>query len=180
MTTTPPYNRTLVQRLFGIVPRSVSEGHKELRFTRTRQATHFFLGSVLFLMLGAGCFIAMLGSWGPADRDFQRCAWLCLIPLLPAFLAYRVGIHCVRHAYILLSPMGVEIFPFFKPEKNLQLVFWSQVADCDITKTRLTLHTNAEKTAGVVVTLKPIAQSQIYLLQKAISSRTASKHTSTN
>lgn len=167
--------RTLLQRLFGLTPRGVSEEHKELRFTRSRQATCFFLISVFFLMLGVGSFIALFASWGPADSDFQRYAWLCLIPLLPAFLVFRLGIHCVRHAYILLSPMGIEIFPFIKPEKNLQVLFWSQIEAYDFTPTQLILHTNKEKTAGVVVTLKPVAHSQICLLQKAITARTASK-----
>lgn len=175
MATQNPNSRTTLQRIFGVTPRSVTEEHKELRFTRARQGSHFFLISTFLLMLGIGSFIALFASWGPNDNDFKTYAWFCLLPAVPAFFTLRIGIHCVRHAYLLLSPMGLEVFPFFKPEQNLQIIFWSDIDSIDITSSKLTLHTNKQKTAGVVITLKPIAKAQISLLQKAILSRTASK-----
>ena len=166
--------RTFFERLFGLSPKSVAESHKELRFTRTRQASQFFILTAFLLMLGVASFVALFASWGPNDVDFHFYAWFCLLPLIPSYFTLRLAIHCVRHAYILLTPMGVEVFPFFKPEKNLQIIFWQEIDSFDITAAELTLHSSPEKTSGTVLTLKPLAAAQISLLQKAIKARTSS------
>ena len=166
--------RTFFERLFGLSPKSVAESHKELRFTRTRQASQFFILTAFLMMLGVASFVALFASWGPNDVDFHFYAWFCLLPLIPSYFTLRLAIHCVRHAYILLTPMGVEVFPFFKPEKNLQIIFWQEVHSFDITSFLLTLHSSPEKTSGTVLTLKPLATAQISLLRKAIEARTSS------
>lgn len=167
--------RSLFEKLFGLSPKSVAESHKELRFTRSRQASQFFILSAFLGMLGVASLIAIFASWGPDDSDFQIYAWLCLLPLIPAYFTLRIAIHCIRHAYILLTPMGVEVFPFFKPEKNLQVIFWQEIDSYDIAGSQLKLHANAEKTSGTVLTLKPLGSAQISLLQKAIEARTTNK-----
>jgi len=165
--------RTFFERVFGLSPKSVAEAHKELRFTRSRQASQFFILTAFLLMLGVGSFVALFASWGPDDVDFHFYAWFCLLPLIPSYFSLRMAIHCVRHAYILLTPMGVEVFPFFKPETNLQIIFWQEIDNFDITTSLLTLHSSPEKTSGTVLTLKPLAAAQISLLTKAIEARTA-------
>ena len=165
-------HRTFFERLFGLSPKSVAESHKELRFTRSRQASLFFLFTAFLLMLGVGSFVALFASWGPNDADFSFYAWLCLLPLIPAYFTLRLAIHCIRHAYILLTPLGVEVFPFFKPQKNLQIIFWQEIDHFDLTTALLTLHSSSDKTSGTVLTLKPLAAAQISLLRKAIEART--------
>lgn len=173
-TETDIQKRTLFEKLFGLSPKSVAESHKELRFTRSRQASQFFILSAFLLMLGVASLIALFASWGPDDVDFQFYAWFCLLPLIPAYFTLRIGIHCIRHAYILLTPMGVEVFPFFKPEKNLQVIFWQEIDSFDLDDCLLTLHSSPEKTSGTALTLKPLASEQISLLRKAIEARTSS------
>lgn len=174
----PPEKLSLPERLLGKKPKKLIESHKELRFTRSRQATQFFIISILFAMLTVSGVGAMFSKWGPNDPDFIRYVWFCGLPLIPAYIALRIALHCIRHAYILLTPMGVEVFPFFKPEKNLSVLFWSEIDSTDCTERLLTIHLNAEKTSGSVISLKPIAQAQISLLRKAIEARTTSQKSS--
>jgi len=83
----------------------------------------------------------------------------------------RMGIRCTRHAYLIVTPLGVEIFPFFKAEKNLQIIYWSEVADAEVSPdlSRMTLHFNREKKSGVVVSLNPIPRERRALLEKVVS-----------
>ena len=162
----------LSHKIFGAPPSKVAKAHKELRFTRARQATHIFLAAAFFAILGMGTFVAMFASWGPTDPDFLKWFWLCILPLIPALLLSRLALHCVRHAYLLLTPMGIEIFPLLKPEKNLQVLFWSEIDNCEFKGSTLLIHRNKEKTSGSIITLKPLHPQQITLLQKAITART--------
>jgi hypothetical protein len=166
---------SLSEKLLGSAPKPLEEKHKELRFTRSRQASHFFILAVIFIAIAWTSAIAMFSKWGPLDSDFRKYIWLSFIPLVPGFLSFRVGLHCIRHAYLILTPMGIEIFPFWKAEKNLQVLFWQEIDSAECDEQQLTLHHDAAKSSGVVVSLKPIARRQISLLQKAISARTSSK-----
>jgi len=84
---------------------------------------------------------------------------------------FRLAWHCARHAYILLSPIGVEIFPFFRPAVNMQVVPWAQIVAADINDGQLTLHFSAEKTSGIHLSLSPIPKDRRELLAKAIRGR---------
>ena len=88
-----------------------------------------------------------------------------------AALMVRFAIRCTRHAYLILSPIGVEIFPLFRPETGMQLIAWAQIDSAEIDAGRLTLHYNPEKTAGLHLSLRPIARPQRDLLTKAIQGR---------
>ncbi|MFC5051950.1 hypothetical protein ACFPK9_15210 [Rubritalea spongiae] len=165
----------LAKRLLGSAPKPLEETHKELRFTRARQGSFFMLLSAFCVGLGLATAIAMFSKWGPYDPDYQSFIWFCLIPLVPAFVLLRLALHCIRHAYLILTPMGIEIFPFWKPEKNLQVLFWQEIDSAECDSTKLTLHRDAAQTSGIVISLKPIGKQQISLLQKAISARTSSK-----
>ena len=146
----------------------VAEPQKELRFTRAGQA-------LPFAVLAAVCFMAALVFFllAPHRADhpvLPHPAW-GLVPLAVAFGLMRVAWHCTRHAYILLSPIGVEIFPFFRPGVNMQVIPWAQIAAAEVDKTRLTLHFSAEKNAGVHLSLLPVAKDRRELLATAIRGR---------
>lgn len=163
----------LFSALFGKTPKKIDQSFKELRFTRARQATHLYLVAALFGIFGVSLALSLYIHHGPNDAFFKQYISWSLLPLTISLVTLRCAIHCVRHAYLLLTPMGIEIFPFFKPHKNLQVLYWAEIHAAEISNKELTLHTNAEHSAGVVVSLKPIAPAQICLLQKAINSRTA-------
>lgn len=164
------------QERSGLGFRRVTEPEKELRFTRTHQATQFLILTAILITISLGIFSSMYSKWGPNDPDFYKYVWLCLIPLPIAAVVMKVAIHCIRHAYILLSPLGVEIFPFFKPEKNLQVIFWAEIHGVDFSSatTRMTIHTDSDHTSGIVATLTPISPAQRQLLKAALDNRLAS------
>ena len=96
--------------------------------------------------------------------------WWCVPGVNLTYLILRLGLRCTPHAYLILSPLGVEIFPFIKPEKNLQIIYWSEVADAELSKDtkRLIIHFNEEKKSGVVVSLNPIPVARRHLLEEAV------------
>jgi len=148
-------------------PKKIAEPHKELRFTRAGQAQSFMvLGAISF------AFCLLLGvTWLLGHPSFY---WWMPFPFLlaAAFLA-RWSMRCARHAYLILTPLGIEVFPFFKPGDNFNLIYWGQIkrADFDDELTLLNLHFDDKKTAGVVLSLKPILIKKRPLLKKALLGR---------
>jgi|GEM_PF-597662 len=137
-------------------PKSVVEPHKELRFTRASQAQTFWVIGAIFGVLT----VLLLANWLSGHPSFSW--WMGLISLGVAAIFVRFAIQCTRHAYLILTPLGVEIFPLRKPEINLHLIYWTELADADFDEelTTLKLHYDAEKSAGVVLSLKPILEKQ--------------------
>ena len=89
-----------------------------------------------------------------------------------AALFFRLAFRCARHAYIILTPLGIEIFPFFNSRENLQVLYWSQIADSELNdRNELVIHFNEEQTSGVVASLAPITPSRRILLERAIKGR---------
>ena len=139
---------------------------KELRFTRSRQA-------VTFLALGLLC-VAAAAAIVVLHR--QRIVhppplWAALLPMLPAWLCLRTALRLARHAYLLLSPIGIEIFPFFRPADNMQLVSWGEVADASVDDSRrlLTLTLAGFDDAKIIVSLDPMTHQSRELLARAIA-----------
>jgi len=152
-------------------PQKLAEPEKELRFTRARQAGIFYAAAVVCFTASMAVFILSTQDWGIEAPLLHGWLWLCVPGLLLSFLALRMGIRCTRHAYLIVTPLGVEIFPFFKAEKNLQIIYWSEVADAEVSPdlSRMTLHFNREKKSGVVVSLNPIPRERRALLEKVVS-----------
>lgn len=143
-------------------PKKVAEPEKELRFTRSAQAQTFYLLASVML-ISSVTFIAIALTPEP-----PLPLWSALIPLALSLPLLWVGIRCNRYAYILLTPLGVEIFPFFKARQNLQVIYWSQIDHAEIKEKNLYLHYNKEQTAGLVAALSPILLKRQILLQHAI------------
>lgn len=156
-------------------PKAVAEPEKELRFTRAAQAPLFYAVSVIACALSMAVFILSTQNWVSEDWVSEAplmagWLWLCLPGLLLMVVSLRLGLRCTRHAYLILSPLGVEIFPFVKPEKNLQIIYWSEVVDAEFSadQKQMTLHFNEEKKSGVVVSLSPIPVARRHLLEEAV------------
>lgn len=169
--TNPNDGASIVKRILTSPNKPVTEPEKEIRFTRAAQASLFFFLSIISVMIGIGTLFNEFINWGPQHPDFKAYWWLSLLAIIPAALFLRIGIHCIRHAFIILTPMGIEIFPFWKPQKNLQLVFWSDINHAEFTGHIMKLHFNKEETAGIITTLKPIGKLNYPLLEKAINGR---------
>ncbi|HCC21717.1 MAG TPA: hypothetical protein DEP88_10775 [Verrucomicrobiales bacterium] len=166
--------KTMVEIIKGAVipcgPKSLAEPEKELRFTRAAQAPLFFGLSVVFLIMTLAVFILSTQDWGMGGPILDGWLWLCLLGLLLCYWMIRLGVRCTRNAYIIFSPLGVEIFPFFGAKENLQVIYWTQVADAEVTADakNLVLHFTEEKKSGVVASLKPISERRRHLLEEAV------------
>ena len=147
---------------------TVAEPHKELRFPRAAQAVPFWLAAAVCAV--AALVLGAVSLYRPENPALPHPLW-ALLPLVLAWLCLRVAIRCTRHAYLILSPLGVEIFPFFRPVSGMQMVPWAQIAGAEVGERTLTLHFNEEQSAGIHLSLTPIPRARRPLLAKAIEGR---------
>lgn len=146
----------------------VAEPAKELRFTRAGQAAGFWIAAAVCLM--AGLVFFLLTPHRAENPELPHPAW-GLVPLALAAGLIRLAWRCTKHAYLLLSPVGVEVFPLVRPEAGMQVIPWQQIHSAEIDQRRLTLHFTAEKSAGIHLSLSPIAKDRRELLARAIRGR---------
>lgn len=148
----------------------IQSPEKELRFTRSGQAASFWIAAAVL----AAVSVTLLASaiYREDNPQLPHPLW-ALVPLVLAWLAARTAVRMTRHAYVIFTPLGVEVFPFFRPEQTMRLVLWQEIQDAEVDErlTRLTLHHNGEKTSGIHVSLSPIRKDRRALLAKAIAGR---------
>lgn len=152
-------------------PKDVVEPHKELRFTRSGQGRRVFLAAAVLTTIS---IFLVASHYTPA---LEYSLWWALLPLTPALALFYLAYRCVRYAYLLLTPMGVELFPFLHPRKNLQVLYWTEIIHAEVSPdlSLLTLHFNEEQTSGIKASLLPIAPAQRPLLVRAIEGRMAER-----
>lgn len=152
------------------MPRPLKAPEKELRFTRAGQATGFWVMAAVL----AGVALTLLASawYRPENPELPHPLW-ALVPLACAAALTRVALRLTRHAYLILTPLGIEIFPFFRPSDGMRLVMWQEIhaAEVDGGLTQLTLHHDAGRTSGIHLSLKPIPAAKLPLLLQALAGR---------
>lgn len=148
----------------------VQSPEKELRFTRSGQAIHFSLLSAVCTAMAVTLVATSL--YRGVNPELPHPGW-ALLPASLAGGAAWLAVRLTRHAYLILSPLGIEIFPFYRPMTEMQLVVWQEVdaAEVNAAMTRLTLHRDAEKTSGIHLSLRPIRKDRRELLAKAVIGR---------
>ena len=143
---------------------------KELRFTRSGQAAIFWVIAAVL----AAISITLLATAIYRDINplLPHPAW-AILPLVLAGVVAKLALGLTRHAYLILTPLGIEIFPFFRPAEGMRLVTWQEVAAAEVDEklTRLTIHHNAEKSSGIHLSLTPIRADRRSLLAKAVIGR---------
>lgn len=148
----------------------VAEPEKELRFTRSGQAVQFCVLGAVFA--GVAVTLVATGCYREINPDLPHPAWA-----VPGFVlaagCFWLAWHLAKHAYLILSPLGLEIFPFFRPSKDMRIVMWQEIvgADVDDRERWLTLHFNAEKTSGMHLSMRPVRRKLRSLLAKAVLGR---------
>lgn len=146
----------------------VAEPHKELRFTRAAQAVPFWIGAAV--CAAAALVLLSLAAQRDANPALPHPLW-ALVPLAAGYLFIRAALHCTRRAYLILTPLGIEIFPFFRPVQGMQLIPWQQIDAFEIGPHLLTLHFAADQSGGVHLTLAPIPRDKRPMLAKALEGR---------
>lgn len=148
----------------------IQSPEKELRFTRSGQAGLFWMASAVFTAIGVTLLATAI--YRDINPEIPHPLW-SIVPLAFAALTARMAVSLTRHAYLILTPLGIEIFPFFRPASGMKLIIWQEVdhAEVDGETTRLTLHHDAGKTSGIHLSLTPIRADRRTLLAKAVLGR---------
>lgn len=143
----------------------------ELRFTRSGQAVVFWV--LAAVLAAAAVTLGASAIYRESNPQLPHPAW-ALVPLALALLAARGAASLTRHAYLILTPIGIEIFPFFRPAAGMRLVLWQEVAAAEVNAlgTMLTLHHDAAKTSGIALSLKPIRADRRGFVAQAVIART--------
>ena len=147
---------------------AVAEPQKELRFTRAAQAVPFWIGAAVFGI--TTIILLVVGFYRDENPALPHPLWT-VIPLVLAWLCVRIAIRCTKHAYIILSPLGVEVFPFFKPATNMQMILWTQITEVEVGQHVITLHFAEDQSSGIHLSLSPIEKAKRPLLGKALKGR---------
>lgn len=148
----------------------IQSPEKELRFTRSGQAVIFWLGAAFFTAVAVT--LAATSLYRGINPQLPHALW-ALAPLAAALVSARLALRLTRRAYVILTPLGIEIFPFFRPAEGMRLVVWQEVdaAEVNTEQTRLTLHHDSEKTSGIHLSLRPIRADRRALLVMAVQGR---------
>ena len=157
-------------------PQKIGAPEKELRFTRARQAAPFWFAGLICLVLAGGIAAASTTFFSPpSEHRLVENGWWSLLPLALGLVCLWAAIHLTRHAYIILTPIGIELFPLFFPSKNLNVVYWPQVEAIDIDDARRQMVIDVEGGSKIFLTLAPIRRDRIELLVRATEGRMAEK-----
>ncbi|MEI6674549.1 MAG: hypothetical protein WCO57_05175 [Verrucomicrobiota bacterium] len=154
------------------MPRPLQSPEKELRFTRSGQAPLFWVSSAVLTSVALA--LLACAPYRADNPTLPHPAW-AIVPLTLAWAAAHTALRLTRHAYLILTPLGIEIFPFFRPSHGMRLVYWQEIdaAALDPAHTLLTLHHNPEQTSGIHLSLAPIRHDRRHLLATAITGRLA-------
>lgn len=149
---------------------AVQSPEKELRFTRSGQAAVFWVAAAV--LTAVSITLGATSLYRDVNPELPHPAW-ALLPLALALVSAWLAVNLTRHAYLILTPLGIEIFPFFRPSEGMRLVLWQEVdtAEVDAGTTQLTLHHDAAKTSGIHLSLKPVRADRRALLAKAVIGR---------
>jgi hypothetical protein len=161
-----------MRQRFSVMAGKIQSPEKELRFTRAGQSIAFWL--VAAVLIGAGIILAVTALCRDLNPRLPHPAW-AILPILLAAAPVKLAIHLTRHAYLILTPLGIEIFPFFRASQGMQLIMWQEIATAEVNAaaTQLTLHRNFEKSSGIHLSLWPISKHRRSLLAKAVIGRLA-------
>jgi len=155
-------------------PKSLVSPDKELRFTRAAQGRMYLVLASLLLVMAVG--LVLLATQGTEFEPprLQGYAWTAALPLVASWVMFRLAVRCIRHAYLIFTPLGLEIFPLFRPAKTMLLLLWNEIdsVECDDRLRQLSIHFNGEKSSGVIVSLAPILPAQRELLRTLVNSIT--------
>ena len=154
-------------------PRKVAAPEKEVRFTRARQAMTFVLIGIVLSCVSLALFmLALPGLTGRQQPTLSSYAY-SLIPLPFVVASFWMAMRLTRHAYLILTPLGIEIFPFFRPEKNMHLLYWSEIEDARVSPDLRLLTIEHGGGSRAFISLTPVRANLRPLLKRAIDGTVA-------
>lgn len=168
-------SRSWSERLAWLNPCSrieAADPGKELRFTRSAQAAHFAAAAILSLCLSFAWLSLAFWPWHADGSTLLDSWWPGLLPLPLVLVFLWLALYCASHAYIILSPVGIEIFPLWFPTENFRLVPWTHVAGARAEHGNLIIDfPPVGSGGGIILSLAPLRRHQRELLWHAIERR---------
>lgn len=166
-------------------PRPVQEPQKELRFTRNRMAQFFGVMSMVSLLgVILVAYVVIRLYFRDHEIPSKPSPWLGPAFGILAIVSLRMTILCARHAYILLTPLGIEILPLYNPGKRMRAVFWPELKAADVKSGKLMLALDTEPSENIQLSLFPLSKKQqsmlIYAIQGTLKKREEKPDASTN
>ncbi len=142
---------------------------RDVRFTRGGQADLFALiGVGMLCVAGAMALLAWPAFLPPKVEPIVGSGWWALVPVALAVVMFGLAVHLGRHAYLLISPVGLEIFPFFFPVRNFRLVMWDEIENLEVGEGRKWLTVAMFGGGGVHISLAPMRRMQRQLLAETV------------
>ena len=147
----------------------------EWRFTRSGQAVGY--GVLGAIWVGVAVTLLATAVHRGENPELPHPYWALPCGFL-GWGCFWLARHLAKHAYVILTPLGLEVFPFFRPSKNLRLVLWQEIVLAEISKDEkwLTLHFNEERSSGMHLSLKPVERKLRCLLAKAVLGRVSRRN----
>ncbi len=136
----------------------------ELRFTRSRQAMKMLAVGLVFWLASAALMATSYHNFN------HQSWWWVLVPAVPALVFCWLSWSHLRHPYLVLTRVGLEIYPFFLPSRNMNLILWQQIARTEVTASPplLTLIRADQEDGKIFITLDPLQPTQRRFLGRAL------------
>ena len=159
-------------------PKNIKEPEKELRFTRSRQAVTFVGAGLISLCIVGFIWFQIYFKSLENNQNLTLIVpiLLSISLIIIAGIFFWVAVHCTRHALIILSPLGLELFPFWFPVKNFRMLYWSEINDAKINKEMNLLSIDCNNGSKIFISIKPIPTNIRSYLKTAIERRMQEKH----
>ncbi|HUF61864.1 MAG TPA: hypothetical protein VMN36_07295 [Verrucomicrobiales bacterium] len=141
----------------------------EIRFTRSKQAGMFFGAALLFFWVSVALLLLALPGWTRTAPPVLNTSGYAILPLPLAALLAWAGVHLARHAYIVFSTVGVELYPFWFPSRNMQVLFWPEIEKLELEAGGNTLVVRLPEERAVFVSLAPLSRPARTLLAHAVA-----------
>ncbi len=141
---------------------------RELRFTRNRMGAFLMAAG---MMLGMAAVFFQIAGYAFA-MNMPIPVWLMqTVVIVAALLCLYLGYRCLRYAAIILTPLGIELMPFFRPRKTMRWYVWQQIQSAQLRGSRLILNLSGNATA--YLPLFSMTQTNRAMLCHALDQRLA-------
>ncbi len=126
---------------------SFGTDERELRFTRNRQAFGWMTLACTFFTtaLFTAFYITMVD-----DLYYTKVFyWYAALQLVVSGALFYYATYCLKHAYVILSPVGIDVLPIIYPSKRLKFIPWDSIYDISLSGAKTNLHLNSGKTVTI-------------------------------
>lgn len=117
---------------------SVPRNSRELRFTRNAAGAGLLIMAAL--CGGASLMCYVICSDALISQMLMPLWVMELIGLSATAINAYLGLYCLRIAYIIVSPVGIEILPFRNPRHTMRLYMWHDLLGAEFNDREMVLH----------------------------------------